>query len=57
MIIGLTAYHCVSVTVRMARNYGCDTFLISDATPTFDKMGVIGNAYVAEEELFELYQF
>ena len=57
MIIGLTAYHCVSVTVRMARNYGCETFLISDATPIFDKMGVNGDAYVAEEELFELYQY
>ena len=57
MIIGLTTDHYVSATVRMAKNYECETFLISPATPTFDKKGVNGDAYVSEVELFELYQY
>jgi nicotinamidase-related amidase len=57
VIIGLTTDHYVSATVRMAKNYECETFLISPATPTFDKKGVNGDAYVSEVELFELYQY
>src|SRR5262249_4064344 len=47
-IVGLTTNHCVSTTARMAGNLGFSTWVVSDATATFDRIGPDGAEHRAE---------
>jgi nicotinamidase-related amidase len=49
IIAGLTTNHCISTTARMAGNLGFVTWVVSDATAAFDRIGPDGTEYRAEQ--------
>jgi nicotinamidase-related amidase len=47
VVVGMQTNMCVSTTARMAGNLGFTTYVVSDATATFDNTGPNGNRYGA----------
>jgi nicotinamidase-related amidase len=48
VVTGMQTNFCVSTTARMAGNLGFDTYVVSDATATFDNTGPDGRLFPAQ---------
>jgi len=49
VFVGFTTNYCVSTSVRMAGNLGFSTFVISDATASFDTVDHNGKVHAADD--------
>ncbi|WLR43270.1 cysteine hydrolase family protein [Bacillus carboniphilus] len=50
VIIGFTVPHCISTTARMAGNLGYQTFIVEDATVSFERKA-INDEYFSPEQV------
>lgn len=48
VVVGMQTNMCVSTTARMAGNLGFTTYVVSDATATFDNTGPNGQRYASD---------
>jgi nicotinamidase-related amidase len=48
VIVGFVTNHCVETTARMAGNLDFDTYVVADATATFEREGPDGRRYPAD---------
>lgn len=48
VIVGFVTNHCVDTTARVAGDLGFDTYVVSDATAAFDRVGPDGTTYAGD---------
>jgi nicotinamidase-related amidase len=54
VLTGMMTDQCVSATARMAGNLGFDTYVVSDATATFDRYSPVTSRHFTAEEMHDV---